>query len=511
MKILKFLTSRLGAISLSAGKTAGLAVTVGLVGLNIYNFATASSSSEEGRVRSLSSIMSSGGTLPTEYSGINFDTGNVQFATAEEIAAKEGTLFDGGEAAVNALNNISVSSYALGAGEAGLGMGANAAAQIGADGQPVTGNVSADGSAVGAAAAQQAQKTQINKLGEEKAGGLQRSSIATASGSNMGSSSSGGFGAPSRSSQGSTSVKASSVGASEGYALSGSMPKGSTLLASTSEVRGAASSSSSFIAGNTRTRIGSGSNSREGRSLRDIALASAKVAANKNRAANEGASPFMAKEKLSGGVQVMDDNLAVYNGTSNTSFEDDLNKKEKAFDNNFKPIDETEKQRKADRSLLQQLLFPLIMLTIGCCLAINSLMKGGVWSKVVAVALAAGAAGLVIWYMVKCIQYLNKYNEETGMAITGIVLSGLMLVAIGVSFFDFSKSKETEMTSTANEQMGVAEGETASTATKTGGGEFASLLKDMMIGGVPGNAFDAGGKLINDATSNNGSSNNEQA
>lgn len=502
MKILKFLTSRLGAISLSAGKTAGLAVTVGLIGLNVYNFASDTSASEEARVRSLSSIMSSGGVLPAEYSSINFDTGNAQFATAEEIAAREGTLFDGGEAAVNALNNISVPSYALGAGEAGLGMGANAAVQVGPDGQAVTGNVSADGSAVGAAAAQQAQKTQINKLGEEKAGGLQRASIAKASGSNMGSSSNGGFGAPSRSSQGSASAKAGSVGASEGYSLSGSMPKGSTLLASNSNVRGAASSSSSFIAGNTRTRVGQGSNSREGKSLRDIALASAKVAANKNRAANEGGSPFMAKEKLSGGIQVMGDSMAEFSGTSGTGFEDDLKSRERGMAKGIDEIDTTETQRIKDRTLLQQLLFPLIMGTIGCCFLINSLMKGGVWSKVAAVAIGAIMAGLVIWFMVKCIQYNNKYDEETGWAIAGIVLSCLMLVAIGISFFNFSKSTEAKMTSTANEQMGTTGGEAAANAGKEGGKNFGQVLKDMMTGGVPGNAIDAGSKLISDSSSN---------
>lgn len=436
MKILKFLTSRLGAVSLSAGKTAGLAVTVGLIGMNIYNFATDTSAAEEAKVRSLSSIMSSGGALPSEYSGINFDTGNMQFATSEEIAAREGTLFDGGEAAVNALNNISVSSYALGAGDAGLGMGANAAVQVGPDGKAVTGNVSADGSAVGAAAAQQAQKTQINKLGEEKAGGLQRASIAKASGSNMGSSSSGSFGAPARSSQGgSASVKARGAGTSEGYALSGAMPKGSTLLASNSNVRGAASSSSSFIAGNTRTRIGQGSNSREGRSLRDIALASAKVAANKNRAANEGASPFMAKEKLSGGIQIMDDErVEIGGGNSTDEFVDTLDNQENALNQGVNEIDTTEQDRKAHRNRLTKTLVSLFFATIAGMIAISTLKNAGPWGKAASFVVAAALLVALGLFIADAVKYGQKFGWDA-VAWIYTILGGVFAVGVGLALF----------------------------------------------------------------------------
>ena len=200
MNIFKFLKSRIGAVSISGGKAAVMALSAGMLAVNVYNYANNTPAAQEARVRSFSEVLASGGTLPGDNT-MNFALGNVQFASAEERAAQEGTIFDAGDADVSALqgamNSFSVRGSALGAGEGGLGMGAKAAVELGPDGKPLTGNAAGtDGAAVGAAAAAAAQggQTKINKLGEEPAGGLQRASIARASGSNLGSSSAGGFG-----------------------------------------------------------------------------------------------------------------------------------------------------------------------------------------------------------------------------------------------------------------------------------------------------------------------------
>ena len=97
MNIFKFLKSRIGAVSISAGKMAGVALTAGLVGVNVYNYATSSPAAQEARVRSFSEVLASGGILP-EDNTMNFALGNVQFASAEERAAQEGTIFDAGDA-----------------------------------------------------------------------------------------------------------------------------------------------------------------------------------------------------------------------------------------------------------------------------------------------------------------------------------------------------------------------------------------------------------------------------
>ena len=87
MKVWNYLKSCTGAIS-KAGAL-GLTATLGLVGLNVYNFVMDRPAVEEKAVRSLSQIMASGGDIPAEYTGINISADGVEFATAEEIAKRE--------------------------------------------------------------------------------------------------------------------------------------------------------------------------------------------------------------------------------------------------------------------------------------------------------------------------------------------------------------------------------------------------------------------------------------
>lgn len=454
MNIFKFLKSRIGAVSISAGKMAGVALTAGLVGVNVYNYATSSPAAQEARVRSFSEVLASGGILP-EDTTMNFALGNVQFASAEERAAQEGTIFDAGDADVSALqgamNSFSVRGSALGAGEGGLGMGANAAVELGPDGKPLTGNAAGtDGAAVGAAAAAAAQggQTKINKLGEEPAGGLQRATIARASGSNLRTSSGGGFGGNSRSSAAvgnATAEAAARLSSSSSYALSGAMPKGSTLIASNDNIRGAAGGATEFVSGSRFGRSAMGARSREGESLRDMALASSKVAANANRSANEGTSPFMARERLSGGITVEGENLNEFQGSADTSFEDDMNRRQRNLNAASDEIDTTEQERKAHRTRLIQNLFALMLGTVAVGFAINSLVKSGVWwQQLIAVALGVAMIAAIGFYIADCAKYLDKYGKD-GWAIAGIVLGALMIAAVGISFINWTTKEQAEL------------------------------------------------------------------
>ena len=140
MKVWNYLKSCTGAIS-KAGAL-GLTATLGLVGLNIYNFVMDRPAVEEKAVRSLSQIMASGGDIPAEYTGINISADGVEFATAEEIAKREGTFLDGGDAAVDAINAFGgpgVKGQVFTEGGEGLGLGANKALRVNADGTPVDG------------------------------------------------------------------------------------------------------------------------------------------------------------------------------------------------------------------------------------------------------------------------------------------------------------------------------------------------------------------------------------
>lgn len=484
MNIFKFLKSRVGAVSISGGKAAVMALSAGMLAVNVYNYANNTPAAQEARVRSFSEVLASGGTLPDDNT-MNFALGNVQFASAEERAAQEGTIFDAGDADVSALqgamNSFSVRGSALGAGEGGLGMGANAAVELGPDGKPLTGNAAGtDGAAVGAAAAAAAQggQTKINKLGEEPAGGLQRATIARASGSNLRTSSGGGFGGNSRSSAAvgnATAEAAARLSSSSSYALSGAMPKGSTLIASNDNIRGAAGGATEFVSGSRFGRSAMGARSREGESLRDMALASSKVAANANRSANEGTSPFMARERLSGGITVEGENLNEFQGSADTSFEDDMNRRERRMAGAVDDIDNTESERQAHRTRLMQWMFSLIIATVGMCFAINTLMKAGtVWAKIGAIAIGVIMLGLIGYYIYDCISYLTKYKEDQGWAIAGIVVGVAMLAALAVSYVNWSGEEGAQVQETANTQTG-----TEGTGTNPTGGEGTTPTTDV--------------------------------
>ena len=517
MNIFKFLKSRIGAVSISGGKAAVMALSAGMLAVNVYNYANNTPAAQEARVRSFSEVLTSGGTLP-EDNTMNFALGNVQFASAEERAAQEGTIFDAGDADVSALqgamDSFSVRGSALGAGEGGLGMGANAAVELGPDGKPLTGNAAGtDGAAVGAAAAAAAQggQTKINKLGEEPAGGLQRATIARASGSNLGSSAGGGFGGNSRSSSAvgnATAEAAARLSSSSSYALSGAMPKGSTLIASNGNIRGAAGGATEFVAGSRFGRSAMGARSQEGESLRDMALASSKVAANANRSANEGTSPFMARERLSGGITVEGENLNEFQGTADTSFEDDMNRRERGFASAKDDIDNTESERQAHRTRLMQWMFSLIIATVGMCFAINSLMKAyreapaAWWFLAGAIAIGVIMLGLIGYYIYDCISYITKYKEQQGWAIAGIVVGAAMLAALAVSYVNWSGKEGANLQGEANAQTGTTGTGTEAGGTTAGpkggtGRNLGGMLKDGTVGMSFGKVTDVAGEMLN--------------
>ena len=484
MNIFKFLKSRIGAVSISAGKMAGVALTAGLVGVNVYNYATSSPAAQEARVRSFSEVLTSGGILP-EDNTMNFALGNVQFASAEERAAQEGTIFDAGDADVSALqgamDSFSVRGSALGAGEGGLGMGANAAVELGPDGKPLTGNAAGtDGAAVGAAAAAAAQggQTKINKLGEEPAGGLQRASIARASGSNLGSSSAGGFGGNTRSSAAgnATAEAAARLRSSSSYALSGAMPKGSTLIASNGNIRGAAGGATEFVAGSRFGRSAMGARSQEGESLRDMALASSKVAANANRSANEGTSPFMARERLSGGITVEGENLNEFQGTADTSFEDDMNRRERGVVAAADEVDTSEQERKNHRSRLSKMLIALIPTVFMGMMTIQAMKSEGPWGIVAAIAVTALLAATIIAFTVDAAKYISKYGAD-GWSVASLIGSAVMAAGLVLAWINNTNAwlgkvstflfKNMGMTLISSAIFGTLMGQAISTAPET--------------------------------------------
>ncbi len=412
---------------------AGVGATVALAGVTLSGYLSDTPAAQDKQVRSLSQMMSSGQELPREYSSVRVNAGNTPFATLEERAAMEGSVFDGGEEAVAALDRLqagfSVQASALGEGEGGLGMGQNLAAAIDAGGQGGNGAQAGAAAADAAVASAIAGKTKINKLSDGPQGGLERASIARASGSNLGS----GGGVSGGGVISSANLKASAsadrqarIGASS---ISGNMPSGTTLVASNTGIRAAASAS---FGADHNARIGSGINSTDGKSLREIAVGSAKAAANANRSVNEGVRPFMASQQLSGGVNVEGDvnNLP----QANSSFEDDLKAKENRLGKAKQDNLEDQLKKEAHRTRLQKMLFATLITTLVAMAGIGALMKSGTpWAYVGAAAVALIALGIIGVFMADAIKYIKEYGWD-GWSTAAIVMSGLYIGGIGISF-----------------------------------------------------------------------------
>lgn len=493
MKVLEILKNRVGAIS-KAGLLS-VSVTVGVMGLNVYNYVTSKPKALEPQIRSLSQIMASGGELPSEYSGISLSARGVDFATAEEQAKHEGALlakFDGGEAQVDALGQIdalNVRGSVFHGGEAGLGLN-QGAVETGPNGGSAGGASGADGAGVGDAV-NEANKTVINKLGEAKTD-LPRASMAKVNAGGSSSSYSPYGNGPRVTAN--APVAAAKIGPAS---ISGAPTvEGTTLVHTPTALRGA--TGSDFVPSSRDVRYrGSGLNSKEGNSLRQIAVASAKVAATQNKSANMATQPFMSEELSRPSINTYQDEFVISrDGTPPTDYEDQMVGQENAIGTSFGELDTTEQERNSHRSRLAKNMFLLMLGTIAAGFAINSLMKSpDPWSKVGAAVLGAAMVAFIVLYMVDCIQYIQKYDEKQGWAIAGIVMGVLMLASIAISFINFSGAEQEALTSTAGEAMGTGgaeAGAAAGTEAAAGGSKFlAGLGKAAMISGV-GMGMEAG-------------------
>ena len=470
MKVLQILKSRIGNVS-KAGLL-GVGVTAGLVGLNLYNYATEGPAAQEQKIRSLSQIIASGDSVPAEYSGINISRGQNEFATAEEVSARQGRMFDGGEGAVAALSGISVRGTSLGQGEGGLGMGENAATAV-AGPRAAAGVHAPDGSAIAAAASEKAKGTQINKLGAEKAGGLQRASMARASGANF-STGGPGFGAPATPARSAArSEAASRIGASS---ISGAMPEGSTLVASNGSFRGAASSS--FVPAGRNSRVGQGLNSKEGRDLRSIALQSGKVAANRHRSDNEAAQVFMGGERLSGGIQTTDGSVTTGGTASTEDFEGALQAKQANLDAGIEEIDTTEQERAAKRSQLGRKLVALLFATIGAMIAISTLRGKGLWGTIAAAAVTAAMVLSLGLFLADCGKYISKYKSDAA-SVVFTVCGVLFLAAVGIAWVKSVSSWIAKIVGKVGKGLGLGEGFASGTGVSAALGSVEGAVKDV--------------------------------
>ncbi|MBR3604239.1 MAG: hypothetical protein IKL48_06185 [Elusimicrobiaceae bacterium] len=440
MKVLELLKSKIGAIS-KAGLFA-VSLTGGMVALNVYNYASDRPAALQPEVRSLSQIISSGGELPREYSGINLDARGVEFASAEERALQEGALlasFDGGEAQVQALEGIdpiNVQGTVFSGGEAGLGFN-QGAVEVGPNGSGAGAGGSGNNGGSGGDAVEAANKTIINKLGEAGVnnGGLKRASIATVNAG--GASSFSPYGNAGVSPSGTPS--ATPVGPSS---ISG-IPslEGTTLVHAPASLRGA--TGSGFVAPNRNVNYRGGINSPMGRDLKNIAVQSSKVAAARHKQTNSHAQVFMASSQQGLGTHAVGDDVGAGDSGVGAAedFEEDLKNKEGNLGAKIDEIDTTEQERKDHRTRLQKQMVSLLFTTFLGMMTIATMKSNKPWGLVVAIAVTALLAGLIGLFVADCAVYIDKYKEGSGWAIAGIAMAAVF--ATGVVFAWVSKAVTT--------------------------------------------------------------------
>lgn len=212
------------------------------------------------------------------------------------------------------------------------------------------------------------------------------------------------------------------------YNLSGSMPEGSTLLAS-AKFKDVDSS----FGGSRNGRAGRGMNSAEGRSLEQVRKRSAEIAQNANRSANEAGRAFMASSQNSGGIQLDEGGELSGGEVMSDDFEQATINARKNLDQSTDDLMEQELQRKQDRTRLKRSMVSLVMLTIPAMFAISALFKKSLWGTIAAVAIGAAMTLAISLFMVDAGKYMNKWGGS-GLTTACMIVGPTLLALIGISY-----------------------------------------------------------------------------
>lgn len=362
MKILTFLTGKAGKLALSAAQAVGLSAAVGVAGVAAWQMLSGggevnpdtvfSSYNDEDVVYVAGGAGSVAGT--GGYAGYG-DGGEVQSGIRAKLS-KDIELMQRDAARLQISDEPQVikqeqqiSAYQMDGKSDGLGMGKNAAKElgIGSDGdmsafQAQLANLqaaatakqkeaeqaalAAGGDVAKAAAALQAQGSGSGKWG--MAGGMAR-----AGGSNLNSS------------------PLQAGGSGEGQTLAA----GGRAAGRLPERLGAAERAAQFEGGRDSV-IASARRSGGGNTLEGLRKQSADVASNKNRSANEATRGFMAAEKLSGGVQLRGGETMSGGGGSSADFNNEASTQMGAMSGKIDDlVSEAEEYEKARKKLRRHL------------------------------------------------------------------------------------------------------------------------------------------------------------
>ena len=219
--------------------------------------------------------------------------------------------------------------------------------------------------------------------------------------------------------------------------------------------------------------VGDARSSKEGKDLVFIQKRSADAARNKNRSANEGSRAFLASTKVSGGMRIVGDTVAIGQGQGSKDF-DNVNEANLRGIGKWtqSAVDEAT-QRMLDRQNLQKWLWRAIATCLAAMIAIP-LLKHSFWGIFAAIAISVAALAVAAMAIVKGGQFAHKWGGS-GMSTTVMIVGGLMAAGVAMAwvfrraFKDFYKS--------IGEKLGLKGADAASATTKRATGTAGKIFR----------------------------------
>lgn len=479
MNIFKWLTGRAGKMALSAAQAVGLSAVVGVAGIAAWQYLDSPADNtafnpaaqyDPGEVVYVAGA--SGGAYgangEVESSFRAKPSKAIEMTEKMTLAQKQAQAMED-----DVIPSVSVSptpsAYQMGATE-GLGMNANDGKGEGLDGNPlaaIQGTMSGMKDVISRAQAQaQAQAGAQNpeeKPGKATLASAKRTSAGSAgaghgqafnssfviqnSGKNTGSRAVAGAGSPEEVGNIFASAQAQANRTVEGMQMR---------------------SRSNFGPGNNSLvadkdlSVGDARSSKEGKDLVFIQKRSADAARNRNRSANEGSRAFLASTKVSGGMRIVGDTVAIGQGQGSKDF-DNVNEANLRGIGKWtqSAVDEAT-QRMLDRQNLQKWLWRAIATCLAAMIAIP-LLKHSFWGIFAAIAISVEALAVAAMAIVKGGQFAHKWGGS-GMSTTVMIVGGLM--AAGVAMAWAFRRAFKEFYKSIRETLGLKGADAASATTK---------------------------------------------
>lgn len=448
MNIFKWLTGRAGKMALSAAQAVGLSAVVGVAGIAAWQYLDTPSDNtafnpaaqyDPGEVVYVAGASggSYGANGEVESAFRAKPSKAIEMTEKMTLAQKQAQAMED-----DVIPSVSVSptpsAYQMGATE-GLGMNANDGKGERLDGNPLAAiQGTMNGMKDVISRAQEQAQAQANAQGEKPGA----PTLASAKRTSAGSSNAGHGQAFNSSFVIQDSGKSAS---SRAAAAAGSPEEAGNIFASAQAqanrtVEGMQMRSrSNFGPGNNSLgtdkdlSVGDARSSKEGKDLVFIQKRSADAARNRNRSANEGSRAFLASTKVSGGMRIVGDTVAIGQGQGSKDFDNVHEANLRGIGSWTSSAVDEATQRMIDRQNLQKWLWKAIATCLAAMIAIPLLKKIPLWGTILAVAVMVAALAVAATAIVKGGQFAHKWGGS-GMSTAVIIVGGLMAAGVAVSF-----------------------------------------------------------------------------